>query len=114
MNVLPCAVQGAVASIGAHNIPLAGHYPAQTGALELGVRPEYVELLEQGETEDALPVRICGVDDLGRHKIVQLGLDDHSVQALLPEGAPLPVSPAMRLRADQVKIYRDSKLVLSQ
>jgi hypothetical protein len=43
-----------------------------------------------------------------------LGLDDHSVQALLPEGAPLPGSPAMRLRPEQVKIYRDSKLVASQ
>jgi glycerol transport system ATP-binding protein len=114
MNVLPCEVHGAVASIGAHGIPLARRYPAQSGVLELGVRPEFVDLLEQGEREDAVPVCIRGVDDLGRHKLVQLGLDDHRLQALLPEGAPLPISPAMRLRADQVKIYRDSKLVSSQ
>jgi glycerol transport system ATP-binding protein len=114
MNLLPCAVAGARAHIGAHQIALAGHYDSQPGSLELGVRPEHVSLLEQGASDVAVPVRILGVDDLGRHKVVQLGLDDLRLQALLPEGVPLPLAPAIHLQRERVKIYRDSRLVPHQ
>jgi glycerol transport system ATP-binding protein len=114
MNVLPCEVHGSLARVGAHSIVLAGNYSPLDGELELGVRPEHVTLLEQGVTEDALPVSIRGVADLGRHKVVELGLDDYTLQALLPENRPLPVAPAILLQPEQVKIYRNAQLVLQQ
>lgn len=114
MNVLPCEVQGAQARIGAHFIALAGAYDTPAGTPELGVRPEHVQLLERGVREDALPVSIRSVDDLGRHKVVHVGLDDLNLQVLLPEGMPLPLAPAIHLQAERVKIYGDSQLVTPQ
>jgi glycerol transport system ATP-binding protein len=114
MNVLPCAVEGAHARIGSHFIALSGQYGAPPGELELGVRPEHVQLLERGVRADALPVSIASVDDLGRHKVVHLRLDDWVVQALLPEDMPLPLAPAILLQPERVKIYGDSQLVAPQ
>ena len=113
MNMLPCRVHGDCAGVAGHRIPLAATYPTLPGKLELGIRPEYIELVECGATDHAIPVALLGVDDLGRHKIVQLALQDLVVQALLPEGAPLPTAPAMLLHPGQVKIYSDSVLVSS-
>ena len=111
MNILPCELKGQVAGIGAHRIPLAHGYPATKGRLELGIRPEYIDLVESSESSPALPATITSIDDLGRFKIVRLALDEHSVQVLLPEGAPVPSSPAMVFRPEHVKIYRDSILL---
>ncbi|MFB3076960.1 MAG: hypothetical protein ACE1Y4_03045, partial [Lysobacterales bacterium] len=120
MNILPCELNGPFASIGAHRIPLAQVYPATTypgtthpgarGRLELGIRPEYIDLVAREENSNALPATIKSIEDLGRFKIVQLMLDHHSIEVLVPEGAPVPSSPAMVFRPEHVKIYRDSVL----
>ena len=113
MNILPCQVHGGHASVGGHRVPLAGIYPTLQGKLELGIRPEYIDLVERETSAQGIPVNVLGVDDLGRHKIVSVGLNDLTVQALLPEGASLPTAPAMILRPGQVRIYSDSALVSS-
>jgi len=113
MNILPCQVHGDCASVAAHRIPLAASYTALPGKLELGIRPEYIDLVECGTSDNAIPVSLLGVDDLGRHKVVAVGLDGLTVQALLPEGASLPTAPAMVFRPGHVKIYSDSVLVSS-
>src|SRR5208282_3384250 len=65
MNLLPCAVDGAVATVAGHAIRLAAPYPAlPPGAkLELGIRPEFARLAPRGE---GLPVQVKRIDDLGR------------------------------------------------
>lgn len=111
MNILPCEVHGDSASVCGHPVPLPARYAALPGVTELGIRPEYINLLEQGAVANGIPVQIRGVDDLGRHKVVELAVGEQRVQALLPEGASLPVAPVMALRREQVKIYCDSVLV---
>ena len=110
MNILPCELHGRFAGIGAHRIPLPHVYPATTGRLELGIRPEYIDLVAREENGNALPATIRSIEDLGRFKIVQLMLDQHRVQVLVPEGVPVPSSPAIVLHPEHVKIYRDSVL----
>ena len=46
MNVLPCRVEGATASLDEHAVPLARAYPVSAGSqgIELGMRPEFARL----------------------------------------------------------------------
>jgi glycerol transport system ATP-binding protein len=111
MNILPCELEGGYARIGAHRVALDRDIPSAKGRLELGIRPEHIELVEQLPDSGALPVGIGGIEDLGRYRIVQLRLDQHRLQALVPEGIRLPASPAMRLPPAQLKVYRDSVLL---
>jgi glycerol transport system ATP-binding protein len=120
MNILPCEVNGQCATIGTHRIPLGKNYPASAfnakpGRLELGIRPEYIDLVESTGNEGAVPATIRSIDDLGRFKIVQLELDQHRepilVQVLVKHGIALPSSPALFFRPEHVKIYADSVLL---
>ena len=113
MNILPCEVQRKSAIIAGHRIALAESYPAVTGKLELGIRPEHIDLREQGEVDNGIVVSIRSIENIGRYKIVQLALGEHSMKALLPEGVPVPHSPVMSFRPDQVRIYQDSVLLSS-
>jgi glycerol transport system ATP-binding protein len=111
MNILPCTVQGKSARIGPHQVALNHDYPITDGGLELGIRPEYIDLVERDSTPHALPVTIESVNDLGRYRIVSVLLEQHALKVLVPEGPPLPTAAAIVLQQEQVRLYRDSVLI---
>jgi glycerol transport system ATP-binding protein len=111
MNILPCTVQGKSARIGPHQVALNHDYPITDGGLELGIRPEYIDLVERDGTPHALPVTIESVNDLGRYRIVSVLLEQHALKVLVPEGPPLPTAAAIVLQQEQVRLYRDSVLI---
>ncbi|MCA1939518.1 MAG: ABC transporter ATP-binding protein [Caenispirillum bisanense] len=88
MNVLPCRVDGAQATVGEHVLRLRGGYrPVPQGAkTEIGVRPEFVTL-SRGE---GLPIQVERVDDTGRFRVVKARLDGLAFNALIPEGEEIP------------------------
>jgi len=89
MNILPCEVEGSAAFVAGHRIPLAMNYNTPTGArLELGVRPEFVRFAKS--TEYGVPVSIDTIDNVGRHRIAKVRLNDHPLNILLPEGQEIP------------------------
>ncbi|GGB12510.1 ABC transporter ATP-binding protein [Allosediminivita pacifica] len=87
MNVFDAQLSGAEARIGDTVVPLPGTYAATTGKVQLGVRPEFTRLSAGGE---GLPVTIRRIEDVGRHKILRLDWQGQEVNALLPEGTPVP------------------------
>jgi glycerol transport system ATP-binding protein len=107
MNTLDCEVSGSTAFIGTNPVPLASSYPAMSGRLELGVRPEHVDLYERESRPDGLPVTVTGINDLGREKLVHLQLAGQDLVVVLNEEDAIPSSPAAVLRRDCIHIYRD-------
>ena len=107
MNLLDAEVRGDVARVGGHEVPLGAGYGAPRGRVQIGVRPEFVRLGEAGRGQ-GLPVTIRRVEDVGRHRIVRLTGPTGPMDALLPEGAPLPAAEAeARFDPGAVGVYVD-------
>ena len=87
MNLLDAKIDGNMATIGSHQIPLGAGYTSPEGHTQIGIRPEFVTF-----TTDAscLPVQVTQVEDVGRHRIVRVGFEGNTLCAVLPEGTPLP------------------------
>jgi len=102
MNVLPVEVSGSEARIGAARIALPGA-PALSGALELGIRPEFVRLGREG-----LPVAIAKIEDVGRRKIVRAALEGRDIALIAAEDEEIPAEPRIRFDPAGINIYADS------
>ncbi|MGB3212080.1 MAG: ABC transporter ATP-binding protein [Desulforhopalus sp.] len=85
MNIVPCELHGNKALIKGHEITLDCQYKEQSSSakIEVGIRPEYLSLAQP--QEKGLPVHIVKVDDIGRHKIARVALNDHEFHVVMPE-----------------------------
>ncbi|MBF2761211.1 MAG: ABC transporter ATP-binding protein [Ectothiorhodospiraceae bacterium AqS1] len=109
MNVMPCSLSRGDAIFDGEVIAIT-EKPASSatpGSLELGVRPEFVTF-----AEDGLSVEIVRVDDIGRHKIVDLKRGRHRIKMLAGEDDPIPgQNPRIRFDPDHTRIYADGRLL---
>ena len=104
MNVLPVTVDGRKAKIGNQVIDLpAAPANAETGKLELGIRPEYVRLGALG-----LPVQVRKVEDVGRHKVLRASLEGQEIAVIVGEDETIPESPRIRFDPAGINLYADS------
>ncbi|TPI81879.1 ABC transporter ATP-binding protein [Mesorhizobium sp. B2-8-9] len=103
MNVLPVALEGRTAKLGAQRIELPGVPKAEGGAVELGIRPEYVRLGREGMT-----VQVNKVEDVGRHKVVRANLEGREIAAVIGEDDEVPAEPKVRFDPAGINIYADS------
>ena len=108
MNVLPCQIDDGAARLGPHAVATANGLAAPAGgALEIGIRPEFVKF-----GADGLPADIVKVSDAGRFRIVETRCAEETVRLLVPEGAEIP-SDGAKLAFDpaQTRLYSDGWLV---
>ncbi|TPL05592.1 MULTISPECIES: ABC transporter ATP-binding protein [unclassified Mesorhizobium] len=103
MNVLPVALEGSTARLGAQRIELPGVPKAEAGAVELGIRPEYVRLGREG-----MAVQVSKVEDVGRHKVVRANLEGKEIAAVIGEDDEVPAEPKVRFDPAGINIYADS------
>jgi len=86
MNVLPCNVDNGNAMVAGHGVPFRGAVSGPVkGRTEIGIRPEFVTFAEKGITAN-----IVKVDDIGRHRVVELKIGDLDVKMMVPEGESIP------------------------
>ncbi|MAM86576.1 MAG: ABC transporter ATP-binding protein [unclassified Hahellaceae] len=115
MNILPTTIEGNRARLGQHETILAQQYPALSGKVELGIRPEYIRVVERGQ---GLPVQIREVEDIGRFRIVRGTLQgDESgaiINSLVPEDQSLPADADFLFNPDKVGVYLNNHIVRSQ
>ncbi|MEM9198062.1 MAG: ABC transporter ATP-binding protein, partial [Pseudomonadota bacterium] len=88
MNILPCEISdGAsdgVARFQGQPVQLEGPVTAaRAGPSEIGVRPEFVRLAEQG-----IPAIVRKAADLGRHTVLEAVAGDRIVHAILQDAPP--------------------------
>ncbi len=100
MNLFDARVEGAVAHVGGQAVPLGGAYPALSGRVQIGIRPEFVRLTAGPE---GLPVRVRRVEDVGRHRIVRVEYQGADVNLIAGEGDAVPEG-AERILLDPSKI----------
>ncbi|MDR7032524.1 ABC transporter ATP-binding protein [Mesorhizobium sp. BE184] len=103
MNFMPVSVDGHTARLGEQAIELPGAPKEATGAMELGIRPEYVRL-----GRDGMAVSVSKVEDVGRHKVVHATLEGRDIAAILGEDDEVPAEPRIRFDPAGINIYADS------
>ena len=109
MNILPCAIEGGAVIFDGEPIPVeaAPHRPPAATPLELGVRPEFVRFSDEG-----IAVEIAKVDDVGRHRIVDIRRGDHSIKMVVGEDEPIPSeNPRIRFDPGHTQVYADGWMI---
>ena len=89
----------------------AARAPAGVQELELGIRPEFLEVRAEA-AGDALPARIIDARDLGNFSMVTARLGDHELKAKVPEGTAVPAGEAWLAFPERwTRLYADGRLV---
>ena len=109
MNIFEADVVGDVVTLGDIRLKLNRKYRKLTGHIELGIRPEFIELSDKsGDME----IDINRVEDIGYHKIVRAKHKDMHIDIIVPED--IKVTQEMKYISfdlDRIFIYEDGWLV---
>jgi len=112
MNILPGKVDGNQLHIGRSTLRVDRRYPALTGDVEIGIRPEFVKLVEKTKAStNALPISIRGVENIGRHKIVRGDIDGFAVDAVIGEYEGVPSDVVAEFDASRINVYENAHRV---
>lgn len=88
MNFLPAVVEGTALQVAGQRMALpASSLPA--GALQVGVRPEYLALAA-AEAAGALQCRVAQVQDIGTYQMLTAQVGDHTLKARVAPEVALP------------------------
>lgn len=111
MNFLP--VQSAAGTIEIAGTRLASTRELPEGALKLGIRPEYVALVE-ANAPGAVPATLTQVQDVGTHLMLSARAGESAVKARLASDATVPAPGAtvwLQVLGRKSCFYRDEELV---
>ena len=115
MNLLPCTFRDGVLEIAGARLALdtatAVRLAAARGALELGIRPEFVALAD-ARAAGAVPAAIELVQDAGTYWLVSARVGEQVVRAKLTGEAPVRAGPTwLKLLGAQTCFYADQVMV---
>ena len=111
MNFLPVNSAGGMLDIAGTRLAATRELPE--GALKLGIRPEYVALVEPG-APGAVPATLTQLQDVGTHLMLSAQVNGSALKARLASEAVVPAPGAtVWLKVLGVKscFYRDEELV---
>ena len=109
MNVLPCQLDHGQPTIAGQPIATANGAAIRDGdgALEIGVRPEFVRFADHG-----LAVDVVKVSDAGRYRVVDTRCGEHSIKLLVGEASHVPQGAAhLYFDPKKTRVYRDGWVV---
>ena len=113
MNFMPCRLQGDGLRVGEQTIrfpELAMVDASPDAKLEIGIRPEFLELGAEASS-DALEVPVTGVVDLGNFRLATVRFAGHDLKIKVPEARPIPSEKGfLRFPAQWTKLYVDDVL----
>ena len=104
MNILPCEVRDKTTYFNGMQIDLEGVIDsANTGNMQIGVRPEFVSIAASG-----IPARVRKVSDVGRHNVVEAMAGDTKIKAVVEGDVPEQGSEVfLNLAPEKTRLYRD-------
>ncbi|WP_428623744.1 ABC transporter ATP-binding protein [Sedimenticola sp.] len=105
MNFLPCQLMDGIPTFDGNRIDVSGEFtvPDTAEKFEIGIRPEFIKIADQG-----LPVDIVKVDDVGRYRIVESRYKQHTIKLIVPEGVSIPVDKAkIQFEPSNTHLYAD-------
>ncbi|MBZ9788740.1 ABC transporter ATP-binding protein [Rhizobium sp. 3T7] len=104
MNVLPVQLQGNAVRMGSETLSL--DYAPQTAAgakIELGIRPEFIDLGREG-----MPVTVNRVEDIGRQKVVRATFAGQPIAIIVTEDSEIPADARVTFDPAAINIYANS------
>ena len=115
MNFLSCELDGRYAVVDGCRIRLADGTPEsarqETGGFELGIRPEFLELVFD-ETPEGIPATVNHVEDLGSSKIVTVSMAGNTLRVKLKEEDEVRGEHGrLVFPPERTLLYRNSRLV---
>lgn len=119
MNVIPCHLEGGYAVAGEMRVPLdngviANAQKQQASKLEMGIRPEFIQLHTQS-SPDSVAARVLEVNDLGNYEIVTVQMGEQRLFVKLPEDETVSSDEVhLRFPAQWTRLYADDWLVRAQ
>jgi len=111
MNFLPVKSTGGMLDIAGTRLAATRELPE--GALKLGIRPEYVALVEPG-APGAVPATLTQLQDVGTHLMLSAQVDGSALKARLASEAVVPAPGAtvwLKVLGAKSCFYRDEELV---
>ena len=112
MNFLPAVVDGATLQVAGQRMALpARSLPA--GALQVGVRPEYLALAA-AEAAGALQCRVAQVQDIGTYQMLTAQVGDHTLKARVAPEVALPAegdSIWLQVLGEHTCFYQNEELL---
>ena len=103
MNVLSCDVRDGAAFLGDARITLEGAITVGAGTTQIGVRPEFVSI-----ADDGLAATVRKVADVGRHNVVEAMVGGTRVNAIVEGTAPeQDATVHLTFEPAQTRLYRD-------
>mgnify|MGYP001796673038 CR=1 FL=1 len=106
MNILPCETRGDTALFEGHEIALEGPATDGAGDVKLGIRPEYIEIADNG-----VPATVTKVSDIGRHYVIDAVVGSTPLKAVTEHAAPdQGASVHLNFKPEQSRLYRDGWL----
>ena len=111
MNLVEVTAQAGQLRFG--SMALAAPRALPEGALRLGIRPEYLELLPEG-TPGTLPGRVTRVQDIGTYLLVTVDAAGQPVKARLAPDASVPTvgdAVGLQVLGEHTCYYRNEELV---
>ena len=104
MNVLPVQLQGNAVRIGSETLSLDYAPQAAAGVkIELGIRPEFVNIGREG-----MPVTVNRVEDIGRQKIVRATFAGQPIAIVVTEDSEIPADARATFDPAAINIYANS------
>jgi len=106
MNFLPIRLNSQYALLSEFKIPLAARYePSDQKDLNLGIRPEFIHLATP-DADNAIPITVKRIEDIGRHKIIRAVLAHHDINIIVDEDTPMRDTPThITLAPQSIHIY---------
>ena len=109
MNFFDIKLDKNIARLNDYEIILNQNYENTTKKIELGIRPEFINLTNN---PNDIKIEIDRVEDVAHHKIVRALLDGNKINIIVPEDQKITEDMKyISLDKDKINIYVDSWLV---
>ena len=109
MNIFEVDIVGDIVTLGDIKIKLKSSYKNLTGKIELGIRPEYISLSEDGGD---MQIEITRTEDIGYHKIIRAKHKDMKIDIVVKEDVKITKEMKyISFDRDHIFIYQDGWLV---
>ncbi len=109
MNIIDVEITGKEATLFDAKLELNQSYSNLKGKLELGIRPEFMALCEEG---CGIKIEIIRIEDVAHHKIVRARYDNKDINIIVEEDVIITKTMNnMTFDMDKVNIYENSWLV---
>ncbi len=109
MNLFDVEISKNIVKLHNHTIELNKAYNKLSGKVQLGVRPEFIELCEEGS---GIKIDIIRVEDVAHHKIVRAKYNNEKLNIIVPEDTKITETMNnMKFNLDKVNVYVNDWLV---